>query len=396
MPDAFGDKIGMLVDMKMGNMPGAMRNAVDLASGLSTGQMDQLQGMKGNIAFSRAFSPRCHFSGPHLHKFRMTYPMHERVGRQAHLGQKYDTGKRFFGMKIQGRISGKQYMGSFFKPVRLGKSGYLFRGRQYANLGAINKDMRDGRVDGLATRRMTVTGWARTPMMMRMPHMLSSMFTPGLNIASQLGKIFAAGPGLLGGIPQDMMAGGAQGSGGAQGGGGPQAGGGAGSSESVLSNPNLSIEDKLMLLMSKLSDFLDKQIEDKMGELEKATQGGKGAGGAGGKGGGGGIGGMFGSLGKIAGGIAGTAFGGPLGGMLGTQAGGMLGKMLGGIAGGGGAKGGAGGAGGAQGGKKPNIQKLQTELQSLMQKRQQMFQTMQNIMKSMHDSSMAAIRNLKA
>ena len=130
----------------------------------------------------------------------------------------------------------------------------------------------------------------------------------------------------------------------------------------MLSNPNLTLEDKLGLLMAKLSKHLDKQIEDKMIEIENAmkAQGKKKKGGL---------------FGKIMGGI-GKMFGGPIGGMVG----GLLG---------GGGKGGAGG-------KKPNLQLLQTQLQQLLQKRQQMFQTMGNILKSLHDTSMSAIRNLKA
>ncbi len=366
MPDAYGDKIGAMIDLSRGDLAGFQRNITDLASGFTTRQMDLLQGMGGSLGMSRGFIPRLHFSGPHLARWSATYVTNERVGRHAHVGQKYDTGRRFLGIRIKGRISGRMYRGSFRRPIRLGRSGYLYRGRMYKNMGAIMKDMRDGRVDGLATRRFRVGGWIRTPFMRRMPIMLRAHFNPAFNVAQALGKLFGAGGGLLGGIPQGM--GGAGGAGGAQ--------GAAPSSESVLSNPNLSLEDKLMMLMAKLSEHMDKQIEDKMKQIEGAMkqQGAKKKGG----------GGLFGSLFKAVGGALGTAFGGPLGGIIGGKLGGVLG----------GASGGAGGAG--KGGKKPNLQLLQSQLQSLMQKRQQMFQTMQNIMKSLHDTSMAAIRNLKA
>ncbi|NNE08232.1 MAG: hypothetical protein HKN20_06685, partial [Gemmatimonadetes bacterium] len=372
LPDAFGDKIGALVDASRGDAAGALRNIVDLNSGLSTKTLDRLTGARGRRSFCRGFVRRSHCHGPHLHRHGRTYAYRSRVGNQARIGQSYDTGKRFFGLKIRGRISGRQYAGSFCRPVRCGKSGYLYRGKMYKNMAAIRADLRDGRADGIATKYRRIPGCRPHGIQPQFLNSIGRMFTPGWTPGNALKNVLGSILGNVGNV------GGAQGNPAAGSGGNSGSTSGIGSSESVLSNPNLSIEDKLMLLMAKLSEFLDKQIEDKMGELEKATQG-KGAKGAGGKSGGG-IGGIFGSLGKIAGGVAGTAFGGPLGGMLGSQAGGMLGNLLGGA----GKSGGAQGANGAQGGKKPNVQKLQTELQSLMQKRQQMFQTMQNIMKSLH------------
>ena len=107
MPDAYGDKIGAMIDLSRGDMAGFHRNIVDLASGFSTGQMDRIMNGRGNICMARGFTPRCHFSGPHLHRFGSTYAMHEHVGSRARVGQKFDTGRRIFGMKIQGRISGR-------------------------------------------------------------------------------------------------------------------------------------------------------------------------------------------------------------------------------------------------------------------------------------------------
>ena len=53
-PDKFGDAIGALVDMKTGNIPGAVRNLVDLKSGLTTGQMDRMFGRADSSAALQA------------------------------------------------------------------------------------------------------------------------------------------------------------------------------------------------------------------------------------------------------------------------------------------------------------------------------------------------------
>ena len=90
-----------------------------------------------------------------------------------------------------------------------------------------------------------------------------------------------------------------------------------------LSDPSLSLETKLMLLMAKLAEDLDEQIEKKMKDVDKATRS-------------------------------------------------------------------------KPNGQDSNVQKVQTELQDLMNRRRQMFSTVQNLLKSLHDTSMSSIRNLKA
>ncbi len=345
LPDSFGDKIGALIDLNRGDLAGFQRNLFDLNSGLSTALLDRLTGARGRRGFGRASVLRRAPGGVHLHRWSHTYVTRTRVGRQAHVGQTYDTGRRFlFGMHIRGRISGRMYRGSFRRPIRLGRSGYLYRGKLYKNFNAIRADLADGRADGIATRRHTVSGYR----LHRHPHfqlagLIGRSFTPGWNPMKAIAGLFGGLTGL-GGVQGGSGVGGASGA------------SGAGSSQSVLSNPNLSLEDKLMLLMAKLSKHMDKQIEEKMKQIESAMQKKSGKSG----------GGIFGSIGKIFSSVP------------------ILGSLFG------------GGKSGGAGGKKPNLQLLQSQLQSLMQKRQQMFQTMQNIMKSLHDTSMAAVRNLKA
>ena len=405
-PDKFGDALGALVDLRAGNVAGAFRNLVDLNSGLSTRQMDSIfggPGRRGIPGFRRGFVPRCGCHGPHLVKHTRTYAVRQQVGKRAHIGQKF--GYNWGPFRLTGRISGREYVGSFAKPIRLENGQYLYRGRTYKSKADIYRDARDGRVDGQATSFRTKTTWSLRP---GHSHCIPPFF--GANLGNPLGglingaasalnpfgaagsilnQIFNQPGGIFGGIPAGIPGV----SGGSSNGSSSNGASGAGSSAggpSVLSNPNLTMEDKLALLMAKLSEHLDKQIEQKMGEIEKAMQQEKG--GKNGKGGAGGIGGILGSVGSIAGGAAGMYFGGPIGASIGSQLGGQIGGALGSAANG---AGGAGAAGGANG-QKPNLQLLQTQLQQLLQKRQQMFQTMSSILKSLHDTSMNAIRNLKA
>ena len=354
LPDNFGDKIGALVDLKRGDLSGLYRNIADLKSGLSTGLFDRIAGARGRRSFGRCHVRRCRPHGPHLHRWSRTYVTRNRVGKQAYVGKSYSKG-RIFGFKLRGRISGRQYRGSFGRPIRLGKSGYLFKGRMYRNMGAIRADLRDGRVDGVATRVRTVRGHR----ICNHPHvqiggLLGRSFTPNWNPAQAISGLLGQG-GIAGAIGNAV-----QGAASAAPSTAASGASAANDTSSVLSNPNMTLEDKLMMLMARLSEHMDKEIENKMKEVEKAMsqQNQKKSGG----------GGLFGSIGKIFKSIP------------------IVGGLL-----GGGSK-----SGGAAGGKKPNLQLLQSQLQSLMQKRQQMFQTMQNIMKSLHDTSMAAVRNLKA
>ena len=366
LPDAYGDRMGAMVDMQRGDMGGYYRNVMDLHSGLPTAAFNNIMGSAGRPEFGRAHFPRMHQSGPHLRPFRHTYTTHEHVGHRVRVGQKYGFNVGPF--KLQGRISGKQYAGSFAKPIRLANKQYLFRGRMYQNMGGIMKDMKDGRIDGLATRRHTVFGSIARPRMTRLGN-IASQFNPSYDPMKMLGNIFGQQGGLMGGIPQNA--------------GVPQ---NAGASD-ILSQ-NIPIEDKVMLLMAKLSQGINDEINGKMQELNKAMDAQKqqGSSGAGGASGGGGI---FGSLFKGIGSVFGAAAGGPVGSMAGGMLGGIAGNLL------GGATGGATGGTAQAGGQKQDTQMLQMQLQQLMQKKQQMFSTMSTMLKNMHEMSMGVIRNLK-
>ncbi|MCB9463955.1 MAG: hypothetical protein H6682_09750 [Candidatus Eisenbacteria bacterium] len=379
-PDAFGDALGALVDLRSGNVAGALRNLVDLNSGLSTRQMDSIFGGARRPGFARAFAPRCGCTGGHLHAYKQTYAVREQVGKRAHVGERY--GFNWGPFKLQGRISGQQYAGSFAKPIKLADGDYLYRGRKYDSMGDIFRDAKDGRIDGQATTYKTRTKFAWHPGNACAPRPFfppSFAFHPAMNAIGGAGA--ALGNALGGGI-QDILgklfggangANGSNGTNGSNGSNGSNGTNGVGSTDSVLSDPSLSLEDKLALLMAKLTEHMDKQIEQKMKDIETQMTNEKngGANGSNGSNGGGGIGGIFGSIGKAVGGL----FGGLLGG---------------------GGSSSAGGANGSSSQNSSNLQLLQTQLQQLMQKRQQMFQTMSNILKSLHDTSMNTIRQLKA
>lgn len=119
---------------------------------------------------------------------------------------------------------------------------------------------------------------------------------------------------------------------------------------SVLSDPSLSLEDKLALILAKLSETLDKQIESKLEQFERAqtsVETWKGF----------------------------EGLGSPFGPGMTVGSTDLL------------------GIGGD--GTQSNVQLLQTQLQQLLQKRQQLFQTVSSILKSLHDTSMSGIRNLR-
>jgi len=211
-----------------------------------------------------------------------------------------------------------------------------------------------------------------------------------------------------------------------------------------------TFEDLVAAFMIDTVKSMEEELKAKMAEYEKMKNGGKkdgakGAQGAEGAGGAGGAGrsgrsrgGLFGSLlgglGKMVGGmgggllgsivspIMGTALGGgvgsALGGMLGGGAGGVLDGVTGMLGFGGGGPGGAGGAGGAAMNPKNSIggqrqsaaagskgasgkdedsrQIMFEKIKNLMQKLTQALQSLSNVMNTMHQGSMNAIRNIRA
>ncbi len=380
MPDHIGDKLGAMIDLQRGDLTGALRNLVDLQSGVPTNQLSGM--LNGAGALGHAFGAGAITKGvigdSHFSRCSDTYLRQDQVGKQAKIGEKYGVNWGPFTMK--GRISSREYAGSFAKPIQLKNDKMLYQGRVYDNLTEVWKDARDGKVDGMATSRQRIPGASHFPL-------ISPAFA-GLGSSSPIMAALSNQPnGIFDGVGKDMLDlinklfEGPQGAQGAQGTGGTGGASGTGGLDdtAALLSSSASLEDKLLILMAKLADHMDKQIEDQMKKIEaemakqnKGAEGDK-------KAGGGGVGGLF---GKILGG-AGAAFGGPLGGMAGSALGGMIGG------------GGASGSGGSDS-SKSNLQLMQTQLQQMMERRSQMFSLFTSIFKSLHDASMGIVRNTKA
>jgi hypothetical protein len=133
---------------------------------------------------------------------------------------------------------------------------------------------------------------------------------------------------------------------------------------SVLSDPSLTMEDKIMLALMLICSKMDEDIKRQTEYLNQLQnqQGARNK-----KGG---------ALGAI-GGLAGTALGGPVGGMLGSSVGGKL-----------------GGAGGGQDGEK-SIDMETKKLERMIQKRSQLFDTLSKIMERYDQSAKNVIQSMR-
>ena len=387
-PDKMGDIMGAALDARVGEGAGVARNIFDAMSGLSTGQLDKLM--------SGGFKPPGFCQRPH-HDFRQHFHANAHKHYERESIQTFDTGN-IFDRKSNVMIDGQKVdVGKMPKGMKPGEfeaklqSDPALRSKVESQIGGRIVD--DGRDDG----RITVAKRHHHPCLPFQNHinqhcgnMLGRLLMPNIlqnvlgNLAQALGRP-GGGPGGAGGAGQAGQAGGAGGAGqagqaGGAGGAG-QAGGASGQASEILKNPNLSFEEKLFQFMLLFADKKQKEIEDKMTEMDKAKQSGQGAGGAGGAKGGGGA--------KGAGGAKGGGKASPLGkvgnlaggvmqmgqGLFGGLAGGPMGAAMGNQAGGGSAAGGGGDQAGGAGGKGKSEQTLQAELQRLQSELTQMFTT---------------------
>ncbi len=297
-------------------------------SGISIGgSLAELFGRGKTAALTAGHVPRAAPAGRRFESCRHTYPQQNEVSARAAAGSR--LGYRAAGIELRG-IDGRTYAGTFAKPVKLDGGGYAYRGRIYADLPSIERDLNGAGAGGAGEMPYTVPG------ALGGDSSLARFLTAGAGASPtsmQLAaSIFNRPEGISGGVPADA----------------PIPGGGNATASSILGS-GLPMEDQVLLFGANLSSSLDGEIEAKMKQIEAA----------------------------MGGGTAGNAHGGLAGGTSGT---------------------GRGGAGAPGGGSRqsPNLQLLQTQLQQLIQQRTQMFQMMQNILKTLHDTSMAAIRNMKA
>ncbi len=349
MMEAFGDGVGTLDETQRSNLRGALR-FLSNKTGLSRQQLLQILGQTARAEQKRAFVPRFRANGPHMSACAHTYPAGSEISRRSVIGNRY--GYIAGSLELQGIQSQKKYEGSFAKPIQLQDGTFFYKQKTYPNLQAVEQDILSGKANGDGGQTYSTVGWNQPRNQAQFPPSATVPQGPSVDIPSM---VFNQPNGIYGGVPA----------------GAPVQGGAGGGASAILGAP-IYMEDKVLLLASQVGMSLNQEIEAKMRQIESIMQGtGGGQSGAGG---------------------VGPAFGGPVGGTIGTG-------NTGGAGGGGGAAG-SGGAGGAAGtgasGQSPNLQLLQTQLQSLMQQRQQMYQMMQNILKTLHDASMAAIRNMKA
>jgi hypothetical protein len=240
--------------------------------------------------------------------------------------------------------------------------------------------------DGNADGRITVAKQQYHPCLPFQNHinqnaqnMLGRLLNPAMpqqilgNLAGFLNNVLGGGQGGPGGAGQAGQAGGAGQAG--QAGGSSQAGGAGGQdTASILNNPNLSFEEKLFQFMLLFADKKQKEIEDKMKEMDAAKKSGQAGGAGGAKKGGGASGAKGGGKSSPIGKVAGAA-GGLVQGLMGGLAGGPMGAVMGNNVAGGGQAGQGGQAGTDGAGNKKSEETLQAELQRLQSALTQMFTT---------------------
>jgi hypothetical protein len=350
----FESKIGGL--FKPGGLPAAgLQNLLTLNSPSMT-LLDRVSKAIGFPEFRAAFTPHRCCDQPHLDQYRGTYVQREQVGRAVDPNNILPGCLRGF--------SGKLYAASFRHPIGLPGGNLLYMGRKYENWQGLQRDIIDGKIDGIATRR---GGWNDMPIGWPPP-------PPGPEVKPE-----------------------------------PNA-----ESSDILSNPGYSLEEKLMLLLAKFQESVNKELEGQMKQLDSSMKGGaaEGAGAAGGaqagegKGGGGDfLKGLFQKALPIIGAAVGIGFGGPFGAQLGSMVGGMASELIGrtgatkvgegAIGRTGATKVSEGGAGETGGAEKPDRQTILQKIQILAERKKEMFETISNIMKSFDSSSNAIIGNMR-
>lgn len=135
--------------------------------------------------------------------------------------------------------------------------------------------------------------------------------------------------------------------------------------EKILRDPNLSLEEKLMMLATALASKLENDIEAKMEEWGKLCSGSNGGSG--------------GQLAQGLAGIAGNAIVPVVGGMVASQVAGML----------------TGGQGMSQDDKNSKSRQLETQIQLLVQRLNRMTSMVSTLMQDDHRTKSAVIANMR-
>ncbi|MFH1812132.1 MAG: hypothetical protein ABIJ09_25570 [Pseudomonadota bacterium] len=339
LPDGVGDFIGAAIDNSRGDFMGMYRNMVDLTSGMKTRDLDAFEGkgLPPSQFVPRPFDGIGRFRNMWGAGYSQLSPSRERIG----------FGRA--GRSMEARLMGDSN----------------FRTRMEERLGGVI--VPDGRMDGKVTvLRYTPQfgGQALTRALSRTNPLMGSVFRAlamtELNTSRLMNNMMNPGFNVMG-APNEMVLR------------DPET---AQLANGMGMSPPLSFEDLLFLMMMKYARKKEREILNKMNELS-------------GKGGqqGGGFGRFLGSACRI----GGTVIGGLYGGFpLGTAIGGQVGNAVGGIFDG--QQGGEGAFGNAN---KESDTLKQMQMQKLMEDLKKMYEMLSNVMKSMHDMQMAAVRNLR-
>lgn len=280
LPPSFSQNIGGVVGARRAALGGVLE-ARNPGTGILGGLVAGSAKTAGS-SFAAGFVPRWDATGPHMGFCGSTYTNR---GLPSPPGP-FDP--RWGPFTLEGRITGKAYRGCLSKPILLNDQRYAYCGTPFDDLGSIV-----GAKRGLP-----------------FPSLVHPLARTLRNLLINYPPATAAGRP----VSSRSVAAATNGSNRAD------------STSSVLSDPSLSIEEKLLLIMAKLSEYFDDELNEKLDEVSAHTQ-----------------------------------------------------KQS-----------------GKNGASNSNLQALQVEIQVLMQNRQQMFQTMSGILKSVHETSMSAVRNMKA
>ncbi|MBN2359014.1 MAG: hypothetical protein JXR83_06145 [Deltaproteobacteria bacterium] len=369
LPEQLGDMIGAQIDAARGDWAGYARNMMDLTSGMSSGQLDGLfgKGLPGS-----QFVPRPHemLSGNRL---KWGGLFHTPFGR-------FDVSREQLGGK---GLFGKMVGTSMERAILTNPA---FKARMERVLGG--RIIPDGRPDGRITVLRYRPNFPQIPFTNQIASnpMLSGMYGALARMENNIKN-------LLGGLTGGASAAGST----------AKAGGSSAISQTTngvdlqdaetkelaqgmgMDTSALSFEDVLFLMMMKYARKKEKEIISKMNELSgsKGSEGSRRRRGYGGF-----IGGLLGGVGKLFG-----TFGGllpPPYGMIAKVGGGLM-NMAGNAA-----SGGSQGSSGAFGDANQTSDTLkQMQMQKLMEDLKKMYEMLSNVMKSMTDMQMAAVRNLR-
>jgi len=377
LPDQLGDMIGAQIDAARGDWQGYARNMMDLTSGMSSSQVDGLfgKGLPGS-----QFVPRPH---------EMLTKGRELWGKQFHtpFGTTDISREQLGGKGVFGKMVGRSMERAIL-------TNPAFKARMERILGG--RIIPDGRADGKITVARFRPNFPMIPFSNQIANnpMLSGMYGALSRMENNIKNLVNS---MTGGAGQANQATGAD-----------KAGGSNALTNTTngvdLKDPEtqklaqgmgmdmsaLSFEDMLFLMMMKYASKKEKEILNKMNELSQSSENKDG-----GDGGRRGYGGIISGIAGIAGGVLGGMVGGPIGSMIGSKLGGMAGNAIGNAVDGNGG-GGQGGQNGAFGDTSKTSDTLkQMQMQKLMEDLKKMYEMLSNVMKSMNDMQMAAVRNLR-